>query len=129
MTTLDGLVTALSEQKGWAEVTTAADSSVDGYAGRSFQRTSPADFSDCPNESAPAPAGKILYEQFPSWENTGDDGTRSWSYYGPSTTEMLRVLDLDGTIVILSMRASVDEPSAAHAELAAVLDSVRIDSG
>ena len=42
---------------------------------------------------------------FPSWENTGDDGTRGWSYYGPNITETLRVLDLDGTIVILSMRA------------------------
>ena len=35
--------------------------------------------------------------------------------------------DLDGTIVILSMRASVDASAAAHAELAAVLDSVSID--
>ena len=39
MTTLDGLVAALSQQGGWANVTTPSDITVDGYAGKEFQRT------------------------------------------------------------------------------------------
>jgi hypothetical protein len=124
MTTLDGLATALSEQKGWVEVTTTSDVSIDGFSGKAFQRTSPADFSACTRGEPDSPS----YPLFPSWENTGEDGTKSWSYYQKGTIETLNVFDLDGTIVILSMRASVAEPVAAHAELAAVLDSIRIDA-
>ena len=47
MTTVDGLVAALSEQGGWADVTAPSDISIDGYAGKAFQRTAPADISDC----------------------------------------------------------------------------------
>ena len=47
VTTLDGLVAALTEQQGWADVTAPSDISVDGYAGKAFQRTAPADMSDC----------------------------------------------------------------------------------
>ncbi len=42
MATLDGLVAALTEQQGWAEVTAPSDISIDGYAGNAFQRTAPA---------------------------------------------------------------------------------------
>ena len=49
MTTVDGLVAALSEQQGWADVTAPSDISVDGYSGKTFQRTAPAVLSDCPN--------------------------------------------------------------------------------
>ena len=49
VTTLDGLVTALSEQRGWANVTDPSDISVDGYPGKTFQRTAPTVISDCPN--------------------------------------------------------------------------------
>ena len=48
--TLDGLVAALSEQQGWAEVTAPSDISIDGYVGKAFQRTAPADMSDCTPE-------------------------------------------------------------------------------
>ena len=128
MTTLDGLVAALSEQKGWADVSTPSDISIDGYAGRAFQRTTPTDLSGCPREYAPPPT-ELLYPVFPSWENVGDDGARGWSYYGPGETETLWVLDVDGTIVIVNARVAADKPAKAHAELAAVLDSIRIDRG
>ena len=50
VTTLDGLVAALSEQQdGWVDVTAPSDISVDGYPGKTFQRTAPAVLSDCPN--------------------------------------------------------------------------------
>ena len=47
VTTLDGLVAALTEQRGWVNVTVPTDISIDGYAGKAFQRTAPADMSDC----------------------------------------------------------------------------------
>ena len=48
--TVDGFVTALTEQQGWAEVTAPSDISVDGYVGKAFQRTAPADMSGCTTE-------------------------------------------------------------------------------
>ncbi len=45
--TVDGLVAALTAQQGWAEVTAPSDISVDGYVGKAFQRTAPADMSGC----------------------------------------------------------------------------------
>ncbi|MEY2399987.1 MAG: hypothetical protein QOJ08_98, partial [Ilumatobacteraceae bacterium] len=46
--TVDGIVAALrAQQGGWADVTTPADISIDGYAGKAFQRTAPADMSAC----------------------------------------------------------------------------------
>jgi hypothetical protein len=118
LTTLDGLVTALSEQGGWIDVTTPSDISIDGYSGRAFQRKTPADFSAC---TSPVP-----FPDFPSWEN-GEFGDRGWSYYPPGDTETVWVLDLDGTVIILETRLNAGQPAEAHAELAAVLDSIRID--
>ena len=63
LTTLDGLVAALSEQGGWVDVTAPTDITVDGYDGKAFQRTAPAEFVDCDTSFAP----------FRSWEN--DDGS------------------------------------------------------
>jgi hypothetical protein len=120
MTTLDGLVAALSEQGGWVDVTTPSDITVDGYAGKAFQRKTPADFSDCVSDPV----------MFPSWENGPELGSqRGWSYYPPGDTENVWVLDVDTTIIILETRVNAGQPAAAHAEIAAVLDSVRIEKG
>ena len=50
-----------------------ADISVDGYAGKAFQRTAPAEFTGCSTSFAP----------FRSWENEDPDGSKGWSYYDP----------------------------------------------
>jgi hypothetical protein len=120
LTTLDGLVAALSEQGGWVDVTTPTDISIDGYAGKAFQRKTPAEFSDCSLPSA---------SRFPSWENEDENGNKGWSYYPPGDSESLVVLDLDGTIIILETRVQKGQPAAAHSEIAAVLDSIRIERG
>jgi hypothetical protein len=44
LTTLDGMVAALHDERGWVNITPVSDASVDGYAGETFQRTAPADF-------------------------------------------------------------------------------------
>jgi hypothetical protein len=115
VTTLDGLVAALTEQGGWADVSPATDISVDGYAGKAFRRTAPAEFSDCRTGFAP----------FRSWENVNASG-KGWSYYEPGEIETLWVLDVDGTIIILNTRMWPEHQAAAPAELAALLDSIRI---
>ena len=95
-TTLDGLVAALTEQQGWAEVTTPSDISVDGYAGKAFQRTAPADISDCDTSFGRSRAGCRLAD-FRSWDNP----TNSAGSYEPGEIETLWVLDLDGTVVVI----------------------------
>jgi hypothetical protein len=119
LTTLDGLVAALSEQGGWVDVTTPRDISVDGYAGKAFQRKSPASFADC---------SATPFSPFRSWENDNPDG-KGWSYYPPGDTESVLVLDLDGTIIIVEARVNAGQTAAAHAEIAAVLNEIRIERG
>ena len=41
VTTLDGVVAALSEQRGWVDVTAPSEIFVHGYPGKMFQRTAP----------------------------------------------------------------------------------------
>jgi hypothetical protein len=120
LTTLDGLAAALSEQGGWVDPAAPSDISVDGYVGKAFQRTAPADFSDCSFSFA---------QPFSSWENTDESGNRGWSYYEPGEVETLWVLDVDGTVVAINTRLLAGQSAAAHAEFAAVLDSIRIERG
>ena len=115
LTTLDGLVAALSEQRGWVDVTAPTFVSVDGYRGKAFQRTAPAEFVDCDSSFAP----------FRGWQY--DDG--GLSYYSEGEVETLWVLDVDGEIIIINTRTGADQPAAAHAELVATRDSIRIDPG
>lgn len=108
VTTLDGVVAALSEQAGWAAVTAPSDITVNGYPGKTFQRTAPADFTGC---------------------NPGDAQFRSSSgwWYEPNEIETLLVLDVNGSIIEIHTRLKPDHNDAdAVAGLAAVLDSIRI---
>ena len=53
MKTLDGLVAALTEQQGgWVDVTAPSDISIDGYPGKTFQRTAPAVHLELPQHEA-----------------------------------------------------------------------------
>ena len=129
VTTLFGLVSALSQQRGWADVTTPLDISVDGYPGKTFQRTAPAVISDCPN-MAP---GHMRRPEF------GGDGLKSWqnehdsnfggAYYEPGQVETLMILDIDGTVIVINANLWAQSSAADRAEYAAVLDSIRIDRG
>ena len=77
--TVDGLVTALIEQRGWADVTAPSDISVDGYVGKAFQRTAPADMSDCTTRiyrSRTSGQDSGPHPDFRSWEIRGDFNTQ-----------------------------------------------------
>ena len=129
--TVDGLVAALTEQLGWAEVTAPSDISVDGYVGKAFQRTAPADMSDCStrNFKGGMRTGEPgASSDFRSWENP--DGPAGWAgeYYEPGWIETLWVLDLDGTMVVISTGVWPEPSAGADPDFAAdVLDSIRID--
>ncbi len=116
VTTLDGLVAALSEQGGWANVTTPSDITVDGYAGKEFQRTAPAEFTDCDTGNA----------RFPSW---GNGAGRPWT--GRTTNPPRSRPCGSSTSTARSSSSTRDSPDTrdpnAVAGLAAVLDSIRIE--
>jgi len=103
LNTLDGLTTALYEQAGWIDVTPPSDISIDGYAGKAFQRVTPTDLSDCPLG-------------FTSWSQT---------VYESNSTNTVWVLDLAGTIIVVEARVDAGQP-ADVAEVAAMLDSIHI---
>jgi len=109
-TTLDDLVTALSEQQGWVNVTTPTDISVNGYAGKEFQRT--------------APATGCSGGEFRGWDGYGGPG--GWTHYEPGEVETLRVFDLNGTTIVINTRLQSGDPADA-AGLAATLDSISIE--
>ena len=116
LTTLDGMVAVLSEQGGWVDVTPPTDASVDGYPGMTFQRTAPADFTDC---GKPSPS-------FRGWNSA--DGTGLEMYYEANEIEILRVLDLNGTMIVVSGKLKPGhQDAAARAALTAVFDSIRIE--
>jgi hypothetical protein len=112
VTTLDGLVAALSEQAGWVDVTTPLDITVDGYAGKTFQRTAPGDFTGCNNLSDAA---------FRGW-NSSFYSTK----YEPNETETLLVLDLNGSIIVIQAHGADRQDASPLAGQAAVLDTIRI---
>ena len=121
--TVDGFVTALREQQGgWVDVTAPSDISIDGYAGKAFQRTAPAVMSDCTTRDGGQ--DPQVTAVFPSWESA--DGINVG--YAPGQIETLWVLDIDGTVVVISTELWPGPSATAHADFAdAVLDSIRID--
>jgi hypothetical protein len=126
--TVDGLVAALSEQQGWAEVTAPFDISVDGYEGKAFQRTTPTDMTDCSARRYRTRTSDDvgLYPDFRSWENLEE--SPGGSYYEPGQIETLRILDIDGTVVVISTALWPEPSAAAHADLVAdVLNSIHIE--
>ena len=80
-------------------MTAPSDISVNGYAGKEFQRTAPAEFTGCTGG------------QVPKLEN-GYGGAGGWSYYEPGEIETLRVLDLDGTIIVINTRLQPEHQAA-----------------
>ena len=140
--TLDGLVAALSEQRGWADVTAPSDISVDGYAGKAFQRTVPDEISDCGTMAyGPRirPPNFVDHSPLPAFRSWGSENFFDGNFYEPGEVETLWVLDIDGTVVVIDTRLwpsvttgarALEGPSAAaRADFAAVLDSIRIDRG
>ena len=125
--TVDGLVAALTEQQGWAEVTAPSDISVDGYVGKAFQRTAPADMSDCATRihaHTSMSHGTRVDPDFRSWD-TADGMRDAGCYYEPGEIETLWVLDIDGTVVVITTGAWPEPSAGADADFAD--DGARLD--
>jgi len=117
ITSLDGLVAALSEQGGWLDVTAPSDISVDGYPGKTFQRTAPASFAGCTSGGDTG---------FRSFDNGGRAG--GWEFYERGEIETVRVFDVNGSIIMLTAKLKTGHQDAAAVDgLAAVFDSIRIE--
>ena len=103
-------------------MTAPSDISVDGYLGKKFQRTAPAEMSDCTAwDGSPRSSGQAVFSSWESAEGINDG-------YAPGTVETLWVLDLDGTVVIITTELWPGPSATAHADFAdEVLDSIRID--
>jgi hypothetical protein len=121
--TVDEFVTALmAQQGGWVDVTEPSDIVVDGYIGKTFQRTAPAVMSDCTSwDGGPQTPGIAA---FVSWASPQG----SQMGYGPGLIETLWILDLDGTLVVINTELFAGPSATANAGFAdAVLDAIRID--
>ena len=125
MTTLDGLVTALTEQRGWADVTAPSDTAVDGYAGKAFRRTAPSDVSDCDTVLTNSIDDvRTFIPYLGSWEARPHEG----NLYEAGSSETLWVLDIDGTVVVISTVVTPGPSAGRSPDFAAdVLDSIRIE--
>jgi len=116
MTDLPGFVTALSQQSGWANVTKPTDITISGFHGKTFQRTAHISFAGC------VTVGVTGFQSF------ADDGRPgAWTYYERGEVETLRVLDVNGTVIMITTRLNPIHDADAAAQLAAVLDSIRIE--
>ncbi len=103
-------------------MTAPSEISVDGYVGKAFQRTAPAAMWSCTAwDGSPRSSGQAV---FSSWESA--DGINGG--YAPGTVETLWVLDVDGTVIVISTALWPRPSATAHADFAdEVLDSIFID--
>ena len=107
--TVDDLVTALANH-GAYETSTATDVDVDGYAGKQIELQLPSDieFDTC-------------------------DGGAFWVWdsapfaQGPGNRWNLRILDVEGTRVVILAEDFADTPAGIQSELDAIVDSITIE--
>jgi hypothetical protein len=113
VSSVDALVAALAGQKG-LRLSTPTDITVDGFAGKSMERTLPAgtDLADCDGG------------EFRTWLDP-EGGNR---YLEPGTRDMLWIIDVDGFPLVidasLGAAGTSAQDRAAHIQIA---ESVRID--
>ena len=107
--TVDDLAAALANHNAY-ESTTTTDVVMDGYAGKQIELLLPSDidFATC-------------------------DGGQFWVWdsapyaQGPGNRWNLRILDVEGTRVVILAEDFADTPAGIQTELDAIVDSIRID--
>jgi hypothetical protein len=102
---VDDLVTAISSLEGY-EATAPVDITVDGFQGKEFTLTAP-ETEGCGATWATAQ------------RTTG---------MGPGEINLLRILDVDGTRILISGAYNPETPEADHDILVQVMDSVQIEA-
>lgn len=107
--TVDDLVAALANH-GAYESTTATDVVVDGYAGKQVELLMPSDI-----DFATCDGG-----QFWVWESAP-------FAQGPGNRWDLRILDVEGTRVVILAEDFADTPAGVQSELDAIVESIQIE--
>ena len=103
----------------WADLptfnaTTPTDITVDGFAGKLVEFTSPDyDEADC------------AYGDFMLLEGVDTPGDGYW-VQGPNQTHQLRILDIDGTRVVIASIWYPDTSAQDRADIDAMVDSIQI---
>jgi hypothetical protein len=113
--TVDGVVNAFKAQDRGGSVVTPVDTAVGGYRGKLIDLVVPADikFSDCDKG------------EYHSWAapNEGDRYNQ-----GPGQHDVLRIVDVGGSIEAILTDYSVAAPAAVRAQLQSMVDSVVFDA-
>jgi len=107
---VDDLATALSKLPGFTS-TTPTDVTIDGYSGKQLTLTAPADFSGC----SLTPDGYRLW-RLPL------GGIQAFNEYQSTT---LRILDVNGTRLIVSSDSWPTSDPAGRTETQAIVDSIQ----
>ncbi len=108
---VDDLVTAMANQPGHA--TAPTDVTLDGYAGKQMELTTPADFADC-NQG-----------QIRSW--TYAPGESDYRSHEPGDRSVLWILDVDGVRLVLEATYAPGASAQDRAEILQMVESVQID--
>jgi hypothetical protein len=108
---VDDLVAALANLPGHA--TAPADVTLNGYAGRQIELTTPTGFVDCEE-------GEIRTWTFAP----GEDDYRSVE---PGQHNQLWILDVDGVRLVLDVSYTPDATAQDRAELLQIVESIRIE--
>jgi hypothetical protein len=116
---VDDLVAALANQQG-RDATTPTDVTLDGYAGKYMELTTPVEhsFRESPIDPANCDGG-----EFRSWLYT-DGGSK---YTQPGQHELLWILDVDGVRLVIDAKYSPGNSAQDRAELLQIVESIRID--
>jgi len=113
--TVDGVVDAFKAQDRGGTVVTPVDTTVGGYRGKLIDLVVPADidFADCDQG------------EYHSW-NSPNEGSRY--NQGPGQHDVLRIVDVGGSVEAILTDYSVATPAAVRAQLQAMVDSVVFDT-
>jgi hypothetical protein len=110
-TTVDALAAALSSLPGFT-ATTPTSVTIDGYSGKQLMLTAPATFAGCALTA---------------------DGYRLWQLplggiyaFIPSQSTILRILDVNGKLLIVSSDTDPTTTSTERAEIQGILDSIHV---
>jgi hypothetical protein len=109
---VDDLVAAFANQQG-RDATTPTDVTLDGYAGKYMELTTPAGINPADCDGG----------EFRSWKFT-DGGSR---YTQPGEREQLWILDVDGVRLVIDAPYSPGNSAQDRAELLQIVESIRID--
>jgi hypothetical protein len=115
-TTVDSLVTALSEQEG-LEASEPTDTTVGGFPAKRIELTVPAHL-----DTSTCSSGNLHY-----WPGPGPDMDSGMCCNRPGNTDAIYVVDVNGSREVIVARHHPDSSPESIAELQSIIDSITIE--